>query len=38
MIHEYGEQQWNDTDKKGTEEVGKNLSQSHFVQHKSHMN
>jgi hypothetical protein len=31
------ETRWNDTDRKKTEELGKILSQCHFVYHKSHM-
>jgi hypothetical protein len=37
MIYEYGERRWNDTDRKKTEELRKNLSQYHFVHHKSHV-
>jgi hypothetical protein len=36
LIYEYGETQWNDTDGK-LKNSEKNLSQYHFVNHKSHM-
>jgi hypothetical protein len=37
MIYEYGERPWNDTDRGNLRNSEKNLSQRHFVHHKSHM-
>jgi len=31
------EECWNDTDRRATKYLKKNLSQSHFIRHKSHM-
>jgi hypothetical protein len=36
MIYEYGEREWNDIDWKKPKNSEKNLSQCHFVHHKSH--
>jgi hypothetical protein len=37
VIHEYGEPWWNDIDRGKQKNFEKNLSQSHSVHHKSHM-
>jgi hypothetical protein len=37
IMYEYGEPLWNDTDKGTPKNSGRNLSQCHFVHHKSHM-
>jgi hypothetical protein len=37
MIYENGERRWNDTDRGKQKNSEKNLSQSHYVHHKSHM-
>jgi hypothetical protein len=37
MIYEYGERRWNDIDRGNPKKSEKNLSQSHFIKHKSHM-
>jgi hypothetical protein len=34
---ENGEQQWNDINRENPKNLEKNLSQYHFVHHKSHM-
>jgi hypothetical protein len=36
IIYEHGEPRWNDVDRE-TEELRENLSQCHFVHHKTHM-
>jgi hypothetical protein len=35
MIYEYEEPRWNDTDRGKSKNAEKNLSQCHFVHHKS---
>jgi hypothetical protein len=37
MIYEYGELRLNDIDRRKPKNSEKNLSQCHFVRHKSHM-
>jgi hypothetical protein len=37
MIYESGELRYNDTDRGNQKNYEKNLSQCHFVHHKSHM-
>jgi hypothetical protein len=37
VIYEYGERQWNDTDRGKPKNSEKNLSQCYFVHHKSYM-
>jgi hypothetical protein len=37
MIYEYGERRWNDIDRGKPKKSEKNLSQCHFIKHKSHM-
>jgi hypothetical protein len=36
-LDEYGEPQWNDIDRREPKNLERNLSQSHFAYHKSHM-
>jgi hypothetical protein len=37
VIYEYGERRWNDTDRGKRKGSDRNLSQCHFVHHKSYM-
>jgi hypothetical protein len=37
MIYDDVEPQWNETDREKPKDSGKNLSECHFVNHKSHM-
>jgi hypothetical protein len=37
IIYEYGEPQWNNIHSRKSKNSGKNTSQCHFVNHKSHM-
>jgi hypothetical protein len=37
MLYGYGERRWNVIDRKNPKNSEKNLSQYHFVHHKSHM-
>jgi hypothetical protein len=37
MIYEYGGPRWNDIDRRKLKNLERNLSQCHFVHHKSNM-